>query len=158
MAEGHTIHALARRFSAALVGEPTRALSPQGTFALEAAALDGRVARSAQAYGKNLVVDYGDTWLHVHLGMFGRFQVRLHRRVRPSSPPLDLPLRGEVRLRLVTLRHVGDLRAPTRCELLDAAGRDALLARRARTRSAPTPIRMRRGRRSTARAAPSPSC
>lgn len=121
MAEGHTIHNLARRL-APVQGSYVRALSPAGTAVDLASLFDGSIAGPAVAHGKHLFWSFETApTLHLHLGMFGRVQVRLHRR-KPSDgqPPTDLPVAGNVRLRFVdTLRKV-DIKAPTICEALDA--------------------------------------
>jgi len=129
MAEGHTIHALARRFAAAFLGSRPVASSPTGALTELAASIDRREVTSVEAYGKNLLVDVDGPVLHVHLGMFGVFHVIRHRRKRRLGDAPDLPVKGAVRLRLVNTTHVGDLHAPMVCELLDAAGAAALMAR-----------------------------
>ncbi len=123
MPEGHTIHALARRLDAAFTGTAPRALSPQGRFADEAAILDGLAYDGAEALGKHLTIRFeGERVVHVHLGLFGKYSVRQHRRVVPDTPgglwDLDVPVVGQVRLRLLSSTHVADLRGPTTCELL----------------------------------------
>lgn len=119
MPEGHTLHALARRLDAAFAGQSLRVSSPQERFTEGAAVLDGAVLEAAEAYGKHLLLRWesGDL-VHVHLGLFGKFSVQQHRRKDVDQPPTDLPVRGQVRLRMVGLTHVGDLRGPTACELL----------------------------------------
>ncbi|QIM22327.1 Fpg/Nei family DNA glycosylase [Phycicoccus sp. HDW14] len=122
MPEGHTIHALAQRVEAAFAGTAVRFSSPQGRFAESAAVLDGARVESAEAHGKHLAVHVeGERVVHVHLGLFGRFGVRRHRRVDRGEPPTDLPLTGQVRLRMVNRTHVGDLRGPIVCELVTPA-------------------------------------
>ncbi|MGL4177112.1 MAG: Fpg/Nei family DNA glycosylase [Dermatophilaceae bacterium] len=130
MPEGHTVHALAARLGAAVVGEPVRASSPQGRFTEGAARLDGGVPCSVEAWGKHLFVRMtGEPLtLHVHLGLFGRYSVRRHRRRDTGEPPADLPVEGAVRLRLATRVHVADLRGAMACELLEPDQVDALLA------------------------------
>ncbi|MGL5865767.1 MAG: Fpg/Nei family DNA glycosylase [Dermatophilaceae bacterium] len=138
MPEGHTIHALAARLGAAIVGEHVRASSPQGRFTDGAARLDRGVPASVQAWGKHLFVRMtGESLtLHVHLGLFGRYSVQQHRRRGPAEPPTDLPVRGAVRLRLTTRTYVADLRGAVACELLTPGEVDTLLAR-----LGPDPIR-----------------
>lgn len=138
MPEGHTIHALAARLGAAVVGVPVRASSPQGRFVEGAARLDRGLPKSVEAWGKHLFVRMtGEPLaLHVHLGLFGRYSVQRHRRRDTGEPPTDLPVRGAVRLRLTTRSHVADLRGAVACELLAPAEVDALLAR-----LGPDPIR-----------------
>ncbi|MFZ2502870.1 MAG: zinc finger domain-containing protein [Nocardioides sp.] len=116
MPEGHTLHALAGRLSAAFAGEPVRVSSPQGRFAAEAALLDGLVLEGAQAYGKHLALEFaGDQVVHVHLGLFGKFGVQ---RYRSPAAPAEVPVSGVVRLRLLGAEEVADLRGATVCRLL----------------------------------------
>lgn len=72
MPEGHSVHRIARQFDRNIVGRAVRASSPQGRFAEGAAILDGRIAESVRAVGKQMFLEFeGDTWLRVHLGMYG---------------------------------------------------------------------------------------
>jgi endonuclease-8 len=85
MPEGHTVHRLATALQAGFAGSRVRTSSPQGRFAVEAAALDGWVMSGAEAAGKHLLIafvpdpsvdpsDPGDTvtrFVHVHLGLYG---------------------------------------------------------------------------------------
>ena len=128
MPEGHTIHRLARDLAADLVGAPVRASSPQGRFATGAAAIDGRVLTATDAYGKHLfLASEGDLVVHVHLGLYGTFR----RFDQPLPPP-----KGALRLRLESDAAGWDLRGATACELLDPAGKAAIVAR-----LGPDPIR-----------------
>ena len=120
MPEGHSIHRLARRHRQLLVGHEVTTSSPQGRFVEGAASLDGRVLASTEAWGKHLFHRYDDLWLHVHLGLFGRF------RDGRGEPP---EARGALRLRLVTDTAWADLRGPTACELMTDEDRAALIAR-----------------------------
>lgn len=121
MPEGHTIHRLARSLRAVFAGEPVRLSSPQGRFAEAAAALDGAVMRSTHAYGKHLFTEFDtDRWVHVHLGLFGRFDV--------VETPAG-PVRGVVRMRLASPHAHADLRGPSVCELLDPAAVEAIVRR-----------------------------
>ena len=120
MPEGHTVHRLAGACQE-LVGRVIHASSPQGRFREGAATLDGRRLQAVEAFGKHLLVDFGDEHLHAHLGMRGA----LFR-----SDPAGVPGSG-VRLRLAAEGPpvAWDLVAPTRCELLSGDQRAALLAR-----------------------------
>jgi len=124
--EGHTLHRLATSLDEAFGGSPVRASSPQGRFAESAALVDGRVLERAEAYGKHLFMTFEDDVVHVHLGLYGRFDV--HRGV----PEVPAPV-GQVRLRLVGRGPDGaayaDLRGATACELLTPAEREGVLAR-----------------------------
>jgi len=134
MPEGHTLHRLAAELSATFGDRPVRVSSPQGRFADSAALVDGQVLAGAEAWGKHLFVAFpGDRYVHVHLGLYGRFDV--HAQV----PVVPAPV-GQVRLRLVAedgdLLSYADLRGATACELLTGAERDAIVAR-----SGPDPLR-----------------
>ena len=127
MPEGHTLRRLADDLSAAFAGRRVAVSSPQGRFATEAAELDGTSLVGADSAGKHLFVEHeGDRYVHVHLGLYGSFDV--HASVSVVEPP-----RGAVRLRLVADDDVGvayaDLRGATQCELATPERRDAVLAR-----------------------------
>ena len=76
MAEGDTVLRAARRIEDALAGEAiaVTAPNPRGRAA-GVQRLDGRVMRGARAYGKNLLLDFGELVLHSHLGMSGSWDV-----------------------------------------------------------------------------------
>ncbi|MEU4832204.1 DNA-formamidopyrimidine glycosylase family protein [Streptosporangium sp. NPDC023615] len=121
MPEGHVIHRLAREHLRAFGGHRVRALSPQGRFAAGALLIDGRVLTEADAHGKHLLLGFDDEhWLHVHLGIYGRYAF--------GPAPAPAPT-GMVRLRLSGDEEYADLRGPNTCELLDPAGRKELHAR-----------------------------
>lgn len=121
MAEGHTIHRIARDHNRYLTGHRLVVSSPQGRFADGAARLDGEVLDRAEAYGKNLFHHWRNGCIvHVHLGMAGRF-------VLMKSPPP--PAGDAVRLRLEGSSHAADLVGPMRCALIDAAACDAIIAK-----------------------------
>lgn len=140
MPEGHTLHRLAAALDATFAGREVRFSSPQGRFAEEAALLDGGVVAGAEAWGKHLLVevdgvegtDGGARWVHVHLGLYGRFDVH------PALPAVPEPV-GQVRLRMVADPGrgaggaggfaVADLRGATACALQGPAERRALLDR-----------------------------
>jgi endonuclease-8 len=132
MPEGHTLHRLAGELTTAFAGRPVRVGSPQGRFADSAALLDGQVLEGAEAWGKQLFVEFpGERFVHVHLGLIGKFDV--HTGV--SEVPLPV---GQVRLRIVAAdaSAYADLRGATACELWTAEQRDAVIAR-----SGPDPLR-----------------
>lgn len=109
MPEGHTIHRLARDHASWFGGHPVSVSSPQGRFP-GAAVIDGRVLEATVAHGKHLFHRYeGDAFVHVHLGLFGKF----FARDLPAPEP-----RPTVRYRLVTDAHCVDLTGATACELL----------------------------------------
>lgn len=120
MPEGHTIHRLARRHQRLLAGQPVRAASPQGRFADGAELLDGRVLETTDAWGKHLFHRYaGGLWLHVHLGLYGKF----------LDGPLPAPeARGPLRLRLEGEHTWLDLRGPIQCEVVTPAEKKTITA------------------------------
>lgn len=128
MPEGNVIHHQARRLARAFGRRTVVVDSPQGRFAEGAALLSGQRMSRAEAYGKHLYAGFdGGYWLHVHLGLFGRW--RMGRGEAPEP-------RGQVRLRLMTDDAYAELRGPTVCEVLDV---DAMRASVARI--GPDPIR-----------------
>ena len=134
MPEGHTLLRLARQLDDTFAGRPVRVASPQGRFADAAEQLDGSLLLGAESAGKHLFVAFeDDRFVHVHLGLYGRFTV--HRDVGDLdqvTPPV-----GQVRLRLVAPPDPGrdrgaawaDLRGATQCALVTPAEREAVLAR-----------------------------
>lgn len=121
MPEGHSVHRLARSLHRTFAGQPVAVSSPQGRFAAGAAELDGTLLERADAWGKHLFLDFDrDRSVHVHLGLYGTFL--------SGAAPAPEP-RGAVRLRLVSPQSYADLRGPTACDVIDPAGRDAILAR-----------------------------
>lgn len=126
MPEGHTIHRRARDHTGWLEGGPLAVASPQGRFAEGAAHLDGAMLLRAHAVGKHLLYEFDRGWVHVHLGLFGRF--------RSHNPPAPEP-RGTVRLRMRGPRKVVDLIGPTDCSLWDSIQVEAL-----RHRLGPDPL------------------
>lgn len=121
MPEGHSIHRLARGLARDFGGRPVRASSPQGRFSDGAARIDGQVLERAEAWGKHLFLHLGTRdVVHVHLGLYGTF----------LTAPLPAPApQGALRLRLEGDTSYADLRGPTDCEVLEPAGRRAVLAR-----------------------------
>jgi len=119
--EGHTIHRLAREHRRLFAGRPLRASSPQGRFAAGAELIDGRELAVLDPWGKHLLYGFdGGLWLHVHLGLYGKW----------TSGPLPAPEpRGALRLRLESDEVYADLRGPTACELVTPPEVDALFAR-----------------------------
>lgn len=124
MPEGHTLFALARDLDAAYRGRQTTASSPQGKFAAGAALLSGRTFVHATSWGKHLFVEFeADAWLHVHLGLIGTFTID----DRPYAG--ELPVVGQVRLRLATDEHVADLRGPNLCAVITPEQVEAVTSR-----------------------------
>ncbi len=123
MPEGHTLHRLARLHQRRFGRAPVAVSSPQARFA--AAEVDGRVLRSASAWGKHLFHRYaGGPVVHVHLGLYGTFT----EWQRPDDGSLPEPV-GQVRMRMVGAGYGTDLRGPTVCEVIDEGGVADVLAR-----------------------------
>lgn len=120
MPEGHTIHREARLQSRQFTGEPLRVWSPQGRFDSGASLLDGNQIEGIEAWGKHLFYEWDNGhWLHVHLGLFGRF-----RRHQADPPP---PTDG-TRLAMEGESGTLYLSGPTVCEIVDPAEREEILA------------------------------
>jgi endonuclease VIII len=111
MPEGHTIHRAARLQSRRFVGPRLRVWSPQGRFAGGAAIFDGGSIERIDAHGKHLFYrwDHGPV-LHVHLGLFGRFQTHVGDAPDPSDG---------TRLAVAASDATLHLSGPTVCELVD---------------------------------------
>lgn len=93
MPEGHTIHRLARDLRADLGGRTVAVTSAQDRAAATAAHLDGRPVVRTEAWGKHLFIGFdGREWLHVHLGLIGKW-------FRRAGDPLPAPV-ATTRLRL----------------------------------------------------------
>ncbi|MEP6814839.1 MAG: DNA-formamidopyrimidine glycosylase family protein [Marmoricola sp.] len=120
MPEGHTLHRLATALDAAFGGRKVRVSSPQGRFAADAAQLDGSLLVTAESAGKHLFVEFaGERFVHVHLGLIGKFDVL------PGPAPLPV---GQVRLRVQHETSYADLRGATQCDLVGRDRRDAIVA------------------------------
>jgi endonuclease-8 len=123
--EGHTLHRLAGTLNAAFTGTTPTVTSPQGRFAAGAARLDGRRFERAYAWGKHLFVRFeGEAYLHVHLGLIGRFEAAAFDGY--AGPPAPV---GQVRLRLAGPSVVADLRGATVCEVVTPDEVDAIVER-----------------------------
>jgi endonuclease-8 len=120
MPEGHTLRRLADDLSAAFACGPVRVSSPQGRFAADAALVDGQPMLGADSAGKHLFVEFpGERYVHVHLGLIGKFEL--------SAAPAGVPI-GQVRLRLQNETTYADLRGATQCELIGREKRDQIIA------------------------------
>lgn len=102
MAEGDTIHRLARRLEAALGGQEiasARAPSPRSPLHRSAAQLAGRELVSARARGKHLLLEFGGgLWLRSHLKMNGAWHLYgSGEKWRKSERSAWLVLAGEPR-------------------------------------------------------------
>jgi formamidopyrimidine-DNA glycosylase len=87
--------------------------------------------RAADAHGKHLFLGFAPTedarpghWLHVHLGLYGGWELQRHGPHDDPAPP-----RGAVRVRLLGDTVTADLRGPTACDVLNPAEKRAVHAR-----------------------------
>ncbi len=120
MPEGHTLRRLADELGAAFAGRSARVSSPQGRFAADAALLDGESVLGADSAGKHLFVEFpGERFLHVHLGLIGKFDVR----IGPAPAPV-----GQVRLRLQNETAYADLRGAILCDLIGREKHDQVIS------------------------------
>lgn len=121
MPEGHKTHRLANDHSALLSGCEVRVSSPQGRFSSDAEKVDRQVLANVLAAGKHLFYQFeNELFVHVHLGRYGAF------RLGPVPSP---PVRGLVRMRMVSDKATLDLNGPTQCRVIDAGDRKQVLAR-----------------------------
>lgn len=125
MPEGHTIHRLARDHHRWFGDTTVSVDSPQGRFLDGAERLNGRRFIRATAHGKHLFYEFetegrSGLWVHIHLGLFGRFRNRKKPWPEPTS---------NTRMRLMNSARCVDLSGPTRCELLDHSGQADVVRR-----------------------------
>ncbi|GAB2844229.1 Fpg/Nei family DNA glycosylase [Streptomyces deserti] len=128
MPEGHTIHRLAKDYTVAFAnGKPVHVTSPQGKFTDAAALLDRTPLHTADAHGKHLFLGFAASWIHIHLGLFGKVTFG----PAPAPAPTDT-----VRLRLANDTSYVDLRGPTTCALITDPEKQAI-----HDRLGPDPLR-----------------
>lgn len=122
MPEGHTLFRLANDLGAAFAGGNVRVSSPQGRFAADAAVLDGAPLLAAESAGKHLFLEFaGERYIHVHLGLIGKFDLY------DGAPPAITT--GQIRLRLQNESRYADLRGATQCDLIGAEKRSAIISK-----------------------------
>lgn len=174
MPEGHVVHRQAMTFARDVGGLDLAVSSPQGRFTDGAALLDGGVLARAEAHGKHLflglapgedtrhvdaVDEEGLRWLHVHLGLYGKWwwqqapdftpsrpeatQRRAHEGLITRAPAGShradraevvtdwqaTPPRPTSRVRLERDDWAAELTGPTRCEVLTSGEKRAVEAR-----------------------------
>jgi endonuclease-8 len=123
--EGHTLHRLARQHRKRFGRAPVIVSSPQGRFVDGATAVNGKVLRTAEAWGKHLFHHYeGGAVVHVHLGLYGTFT-----EFGPLPETGEPPPVGQVRMRMTGAEYGTDLRGPTACAVLSRAEVDDIVAR-----------------------------
>lgn len=119
--EGHIAHLIAATQRPLLCSQALTLSSRR--FAAGAAALDGRILRDLQAWGKHLLYAFeGRLVLHIHLGMFGR--------IRPIGVPLGQGSNRRDPWLVVRGPEYGfELTSPAVCEVLQQSDVTQLLAR-----------------------------
>jgi len=126
MPEGHTLHRLALDLTDAFAGQQVRVGSPQGRFAESAALVDGQTVLGAEAWGKQLFVEFpGERFVHIHLGLYGKLAISGYD-AGSAGPPDPV---GQVRLRIVGRASYADLRGATACDLWTRGQVEACVAR-----------------------------
>lgn len=111
MPEGHSIRHFATVHSYGFVGTNVETSSPQGRFTDEAARLNGRMMTGTSAHGKHLFLHFDEDIVHIHLGLYGWFNLRVNKGQEPAE---------STRLRIANSEYLSDLRAPTTCVLLSS--------------------------------------
>jgi endonuclease-8 len=90
MAEGDTIHRIAARLGATLVGreiETASAPSARSPLHTRAGELGGRTLETVEARGKHLLLGFsGGVVVHSHLGIGGRWSIRDDGRITAGRP------------------------------------------------------------------------
>ena len=108
MPEGHTIHRLSKDLRSDLGAGVVKATSPQGRFERGASLINKKLLVTSEAWGKHLFLTFsGETILHIHLGLIGKF--------RPQA--LEHEPSDTVRLRLEGSR-AWHLTGPQKCALI----------------------------------------
>ncbi|MDO4761615.1 MAG: DNA-formamidopyrimidine glycosylase family protein [Corynebacterium sp.] len=113
MPEGHVIHKLAHDLTSTFAGKTVEVTSPQGRFAHEASLLNNTTLISAEAFGKQLFIEFdcpiAEKYISIHLGLIGTFRF---------EPPEDTW--GQIRLRITDNHTAANLRGPQWCRLISA--------------------------------------
>ncbi len=120
MPEGNVIHNQARRLRNLFRSSAVTVDSPQGRFTADAKKINGRTLDKVEAHGKHLFLRFGDLWVHVHLGLFGKWRIAKGEAPQPF---------GQIRMRLRSDEGYAELRGPTVCELLDDDAKKAAVSR-----------------------------
>jgi endonuclease-8 len=158
MPEGHVIHRLAAELDHAFAGRTVTVSSPQGRFAEASALLDQTVFRTAEAFGKHLILDFSppvtsetvpeelrEEQSKRHDGPHATSNTQ-HHEGSPATPgpfvhihlgligklrwvkPDAVDGAGTLRLRIQTDEHAAELRGPQACALVGPEEVAALVA------------------------------
>lgn len=120
MPEGHSIRRFANVHSKAFKGTNVRVSSPQGRFSEEAKIVDGLEFGEPTTHGKHLFFHLDDYVIHVHLGLYGWFNLE-KARVQQERDTVRLKIENDV--------YASRLTAPTKCELITADGMNSIISR-----------------------------
>ena len=105
MPEGHTLRRLADDLDRSLRRAAGSGEQPAGPVRRRRGAGRRQPVLGAESAGKHLFIEFpGDRFIHVHLGLIGKFDVR------PAPAPAPV---GQVRLRLQNETAYADLRGAT---------------------------------------------
>jgi endonuclease-8 len=149
MPEGHSVHRIARQFSANFVGQRVAASSPQGRFVDGAARVSGHHMVDAFAVGKQMFLEFetGD-WIRVHLGIYGAWDISGQIDIDATIASANGRM-GQTNMRGTVLDETGEnslasIGAPRRARVrmgeqtsdgrLSSAGRDGRLSSDGRDR------------------------
>ena len=109
MPEGHSIRHFASLHHHAFAGTFIEASSPQGRFSEDAKQLNNRMMTDTSAYGKHLFLHFDELVVHIHLGLYGWFDLYKNKGQVP---------RDSIRLRIANDEYLSCLRGPTTCALI----------------------------------------
>lgn len=113
MPEGHSVHRIARQFSANYLGSTPEVTSPQGRFVAGADLISGREMTDSRAVGKQMFLEFEEEhWLRVHLGIYGAWDFSGEVRVHPS-----IEIHGPVAVDEVGEDSVSSIGAPRKTRI-----------------------------------------
>lgn len=116
MPEGHSIRFMGDLHHNAFNNKTLTITSPQGRFAEGAAKINQKQLTNVTTHGKHLFLHFADDIVHIHLGLYGWFELSKN----PTKQPKD-----SIRMRIQTenddgMTYVSDLVGPTVCKLIGA--------------------------------------
>ena len=114
MPEGHSIRFMGNLHRSAFSNKTLTITSPQGRFTEGAAKIDQKQLTDVTTHGKHLFLHFADDIVHIHLGLYGWFELSKN----PKQQPKD-----SIRMRIQTenddgMTYVSDLVGPTVCKLV----------------------------------------
>lgn len=121
MPEGHTVHRTAKQLNEKFGGSSLAVSSPQGRFT-DARLISGKPLLGAEAFGKQLFMQFETASLRIHLGIYGKWNFQSIQDQIPEP-------KGAVRARFLGQEYLADLCGPTACELVDESQKQQVLSR-----------------------------